>query len=275
MDKVSIIKLLKHDYHRLKSLKKLAFETGVSKAYLSQLINEKYDPGLSTWNRLANHYHNNGKSWEIVKTENIKRCNKVFDMAVKFKSFHVLIGDAGTGKTTGSKQYVLNHENAFLVTCEDFTQKHFVEAICNAMYIEPIGTKHNMIQLIKDKMAQTKDAVLILDEAGMLNDNCLTLLKPIWGDSESTNFGLVMLGVDYLEINIIKKVRKDKKGFIELYDRMNKPFIRMHKPSEKEIATICYVNGVHDDNLIDSAVNRCLEFGSFRRIQDVMIMNKL
>lgn len=277
MDKSTIIEKIRSDYERLNSLKKLEFETGVSKTYLSQVLNGKHDPGKSTWTKLENHYKrlSEAKVWQIVNTGNMKKCEKLFKAAARLKSFHVVIGDAGTGKSTAASEYARSIENAFLVNCEDFTQKRFVEAICRAMYIRPEGTKFEMMQAIRDKMRETPNALLILDEASMLNDNCLTLLKPLWGDWNTSCFGLVLFGVPYLEINLVKKARKDKKGFVELYDRINKPIIRMEAPKETEISAICYANGIQEDEKIDYAVEQCQEHGSLRTIENLVLIDRL
>ena len=276
VDKQQIKNLISEDYRRLQSLTKLEIETGVSKGYLSQILNGKHDPHEATWNKLANHYRISQKHvWTVVDTENKETCMKLFEVAREFKSLHCIIGHAGSGKSTASEKYARNRRNTFLIKCRDYTQKRFLEELCKSMYVISGGTKTDLIDAIRKKLNETENALLILDEASMLNDSCLLLVKEIYGDRSNSLSGIVMLSVPYLKLNLTAKARKGKRGFSELVDRIYFPFVRLKEASETDIARICYANGIDDESLIDKAVEKCRETGSYRGVETAVMISQL
>jgi len=197
---------------------------------------------------------------------------------MKFAQAHKLlscvIGNGGTGKSTAAREYARQHENVFYVEGGNVPVRLFLENVAKALYLQVAGNKAVMIAAIREKLANTRQAVLLIDEASELSDNCLLSIKQLYGDRTTAQAGIVLLGTAYLEENLNKQARKNKRGFVELLDRISFPFVHLKEADVNEALQMCTINGVTNQIFIEHAVMRAGATGSYRGVEEAITYQK-
>jgi len=271
----SIKQALRADYQRFKSLTKLEFETGVSKAYLSQILNDKLNPSEAIWAKLENHYRFARLGYRYIETANQTKALAQMKFAQAHKLLSCVIGNGGTGKSTAAREYARQHENVFYVEgSSNVPVRLFLENVAKALYLQVAGNKAVLIAAIREKLANTRHAVLLIDEASELNDSCLLTIKQLYGDHTTAQAGIVLLGTAYLEENLNKQARKNKRGFVELLDRISFPFVHLKEADANEALQMCTINGVTNQIFIEHAVMRAKATGSYRGVDEAITYQK-
>lgn len=112
----------------------------------------------------------------------------------------VIIGGAGSGKTTAIRQYEEESRSALIVDVDpSFSQVVLMNAIAHTLGLEDKGGMNAVIDRIINALTG-RDAVLIIDEADYLSDGSLELVRRIINDK--ARIGVVLVGLPTLEYKI-------------------------------------------------------------------------
>jgi DNA transposition AAA+ family ATPase len=141
-----------------------------------------------------------------VETSVIAQMRKAIALAHDEADIAVIVGDAGTGKTTAIRRYEAESHSAFIVEVDpSFTKNVLVAEIARAIGVESKGNSTVVISRIVEALRE-RDSVLIIDEADYLSDACLELLRRVINDKAET--GVVLVGLPRLEYKL-RNLRND------------------------------------------------------------------
>ena len=170
-------------------------------------------------------------------------------------TYSLMCDDAGIGKTYACEQY--RKENPYVLyidcsLCPKPTQ--FKRAFSAAAGITPVGSIDEVFEVAILSVKQMLRPLLILDEAGDLNDNAFKLIKRLYNDLEDI-CGISMFGAGGLKHKIERGIGCKKVGFEELFSRFGRDYGRFTPdPSRtsradfeeymrKEMETVLLANG--------------------------------
>jgi len=246
--KQQLVKILKQ---KKISQNDLAVMLDISPAALSHILNDQ-------WEKISKESFVNLYSqvmpdmWRTVRTANFQSIQIFCDKTRNRCKMSGIIGYTGAGKTTALKAYNMKNANTYLVTCKkSMSTKQFFIEILRVMGIKFNGSIYDIIQTISRELNRKQSPLLIIDEAGKLSITQLLYMHDL-RDSTQKNAGIVLSGVDYFKANLLKAVEKSKEGMPELYDRISL-WLPLHKPTRREIKSICQLNGLVEPDKIRTA----------------------
>ncbi|MBN2534460.1 MAG: AAA family ATPase, partial [Spirochaetales bacterium] len=141
----------------------------------------------------------------VINTHALRQIRKAISIAHEETDIAVIIGDAGTGKTTALKQYQAESHSAYLIEVDpSFTKNVLITDIARAIGIESKGTMNQIVSRIISAL-YNRDAVIIIDEADYLSDTALELIRRI---SDKSRTGVVLVGLPRLEYKL-RNLRND------------------------------------------------------------------
>jgi DNA transposition AAA+ family ATPase len=188
--------------------------------------------------------------------------------AQTYSRFLALTGATGNGKTHALKLYARRNANAYYVLCDsEMSKKRFMQAILQAIGVRPddAGTNNGeMLAAIVRKLNSDNSPLLILDDAGKLNDSMLRVIQIIYDRTEN-HAGLVIAGTEYLAESVEKKARRNVMGFRELRRRVAY-WESLEGISAEDVKSICEKNEVTDEGVIKYLVSNCHDFGTIRNM---------
>jgi len=210
-----------------KAAQALGYSSGVISAYKSRSYNgnvRTLEEKIEAWlKREARRL----EKVEIPTAETtvLDQVRRAVSIAQDDADIAVIVGDAGTGKTTALRRYEVESHSAFLVEVDpSFTKNVLVVEIARAVGVDPKGGMTVVIGRIIDTLRE-RDAVLIIDEADYLSDSSLELVRRIINDKAKT--GVVLAGLPRLEYKL-RNLRNDHEqlasrvGVLLKVGRMNK-----------------------------------------------------
>jgi DNA transposition AAA+ family ATPase len=166
-----------------------------------------------------------------VETSVIAQMRKAIALAHDEADIAVIVGEAGTGKTTAIHQYEAESHSAFLVEVDpSFTKNVLVAEIARAVGVDEKGSITAIINRIIEAL-RGRDSVLIIDEADYLSDACLELLRRVINDKAET--GVVLVGLPRLEYKL-RNLRNDHE---QLASRVG-VFIKLEKMRKADAVKI-------------------------------------
>jgi DNA transposition AAA+ family ATPase len=113
----------------------------------------------------------------IVETTTIENIRRAVEIAHDYKDIAVIVGDAGTGKTTAIKIYEsASHAALVVYAYPGITQQKVLAEIARAVGAYQKGGKAVLIERIVEEL-RGWDVVLIIDQADYLTDASLELLR--------------------------------------------------------------------------------------------------
>jgi DNA transposition AAA+ family ATPase len=185
-----------------KAAQALGYSSGVISAYKSRSYNgnvRTLEEKIEAWlKREARRL----EKVEIPTAETtvLDQVRRAVSIAQDDADIAVIVGDAGTGKTTALRRYEVESHSAFLVEVDpSFTKNVLVVEIARAVGVDPKGGMTVVIGRIIDTLRE-RDAVLIIDEADYLSDSSLELVRRIINDKAKT--GVVLAGLPRLEYKL-------------------------------------------------------------------------
>jgi DNA transposition AAA+ family ATPase len=247
------------------SLNKLARQFDMSPAQLSnirdgnaQSVSEALIKKLAGEMRLD--------TWKLRETIPHQMITKVCQDARDNCRMLAVSGYTGAGKTTTLKRQEAKMPGTYYVLATALmNQVQLLTEICRACGVEGGGNKMEMIGAIIKALNSAPDALLIIDDAGKLNDANMRLIQIIYDRTEGA-CGIVLAGTEYLKKHIEKRARVDAMGFRELKRRIGYWLTELPTPDAGTVRTFCQDFGIVDENAIRWICDRATDFGSLKNI---------
>lgn len=142
----------------------------------------------------------------ISETAVINQVRRAASIAQDEADIAVIVGDAGTGKTTALRRYAAESHSAFMVEVDPaYTKNVLIHEIARSIGVEVKGSITVVIARIIEALKE-RDALLIIDEADYLSDSALELVRRIINDKAAT--GVCLVGLPRLEYKL-RNLRND------------------------------------------------------------------
>jgi DNA transposition AAA+ family ATPase len=171
----------------------------------------------------------------ITETTTMEQVRRAVAIAQDEADIAVIIGEAGTGKTTALRQYAKESYSALLIDVDpSFSKVVMMNEIARALGVEDKGGMNAVIERVIEAL-KDRDAVLIIDEADYLSDGSLELVRRIINDKAHT--GVVLVGLPTLEYKI-RNLRNDHEQLISRVGVMVKLGTLKRADAEKIIAGV-------------------------------------
>jgi DNA transposition AAA+ family ATPase len=259
-----------------KAAQALGYSSGVISAYKSRTYNgavKNLEDKIEAWlKREARRLEK--VDIPTAETSVMDQVRKAATIAQDDADIAVIVGDAGTGKTTALRRYEAESHSAFLIEVDpSFTKNTLVNEIARALGVDAKGGMTVVIGRIVETLKE-RDAVLIIDEADYLSDSSLELVRRIINDKART--GIVLAGLPRLEYKL-RNLRNDHE---QLASRVG---VLLKVGRMKRTDAVKILGGVWKDlpkDTVDAFVN--VAGGSVRtltkligRVHQVMGLNRL
>jgi DNA transposition AAA+ family ATPase len=189
--------------------------------------------------------------WRIVKGKGFLTINNLCQDAQDNNRMLAVYGETGYGKTSALKEYKKENPKAtYYVLCDELmNQKQFLQAMAEELGVEVEGDKNTILRAVVQALNSKANPLLILDDCGKLNDNCLRLIRLVY-DRTVDRVGIVLAGTTYFKNYVEMRVRKDTMGFRELHRRIEY-WQEISKPEDKVVQVICQQYGIIDDGCVN------------------------
>ncbi len=261
-----INKVLSENEETKVSQNQLAEKMGISPAQFINIRTPKKWHLVSEkmWQRAAV-FFSMQTDWKILEVKNYQKVMFASSEAKKHSRFIAIAGRSGYGKTTALKAYARNTKNVFYVLSKDImSRKGFFRAVAKVLGVEVHGNIEMLLENIITKLNSLESPLLIIDDAGKLNDGNYRNIQLLYDETEK-KAGIVIAGTLHLKEYINKMVFKGKYGFDELSRRVNK-WVTLEEPTKKEIEAVATNNGISDNDSINFLYNTCKNYGTLNSV---------
>lgn len=263
-DKTAIAELVKNRYTvtGVGSQERLAKTLGLKAPDITNLFknNWQQNPQLIgaekwiTFARYAGFQKNPALHWNTAETEVYLHISRQLELCQNQSMAAMLVDEAGIGKTHTAKRYAQNMPNSFYVDCSVSSRKtEFIRALAKAVGVGTNGKLADLLDNAIYALSQMEKPLIILDEAGDLEQSALLIVKRIYNALEDC-CGVYMIGADGLRTKINSGLYHKRLGFAELYSRFGKRFTTCLPTVPQEriemlremAAAIAVANGLHE-----------------------------
>jgi len=186
----------------------------------------------------------------IIETDNLVTTQLACSDAMINKDMIAVIGPAGSGKTTGFKDFQKKHpEHVFIVNArKSMSARQFYSSIANSIADESYDS-HIPLFFCINKAANvfiedSSNKLLIIDEAGKFSPQMLEYLHEFRDLTKETT-GIILGGVDYFQKHLVQWNEKNKQGMPEVYSRISS-WHQLSKPLYQEVIAIIQAHGIKD-----------------------------
>jgi len=206
----------------------------------------------------------------ILSTANFQLVQKACNDAMVNQKMIAINGEPGFGKTLALEYFRSTNKNVFMITAKpSMGAKTFWLEILQAIYKAegyPEKTDYRplyfILRRISDALNRLGNSLLIIDEAGKLDDRMLEFIHEVRDQTENSA-GIILAGPNYFKTNLVKWVQREKKGIPEFFRRINY-WTELQQPQPIEVKKICEAYGVTDNDVVKVLTMRCRNFGTLK-----------
>lgn len=204
--------------------------------------------------------------WQHFNTLNFKQAIITFENARKNKERRGIDGNTGLGKTYAATAFKLKYPKIVtLVKCDEIANtKEFVVSLAEQLETSTIGTKHNILKDVVEKLKTKDEAFLIIDEFENSKKGIIPVIKYLADELEGI-VPIVVLGID-VEKMLSKSAEKGKQGFIQVNRRWSFGWTFFSPEIAEDIQKICEMVGIERKTVINWLTARVKDFGSLQNI---------
>jgi type II secretory pathway predicted ATPase ExeA len=211
----------------------------------------------------------------ILRTANFQSIQNVCNDAYVNKKMIAVCGEPGYGKTLALNYFANVNQNCFLAIAKpSMTAKTFWIEILQSIYAVNASTEalqfknrvhstspiYFILRKVSDALNSLGNSLLIIDEAGKLDDKELAFLHEI-RDETKERAGIVLAGPNYWKVNLEMWLKKNRKGIPEIWRRINY-WAELQPPTYFEIKKFCEAYDISDLETIKTLQLRNGNFGS-------------
>lgn len=226
------------------------------------------------------------RTWNTAKTDVFVTIEQDVLFCQAHAKAKIFVDECEIGKTHTVKYLSKTLRNCFLVDgSQAKTKQQFVRRLAKAIGVDQVGNYVEVKENIKYYLKLLTNPIIIIDEAGDLNNDAFLELKEFWNATEGY-CGWYMIGADGLRAKIQRGISNQKVGYRELFSRFSSkyssavPTDRHEKIAfyKKLIGDVLSVN-MADKSAINAVVNRCItrddkdNIGGLRRAESLLILN--
>jgi len=247
------------------SQNRIAYRSGVSPTTISQIVNNNWSLIRDElWRKIQNNLKID-LNWNHAETSNFKTL-MIFLSAAQERSLSIAISEReGHSKSHSYKYYERVNENVIYVECKtSWTKKQYVQSLLRSSGLQSDGTVGELIDNFVDHVRGLQKPIIIIDQADKLKDPQLDLFMDFYNDLEG-HCAFILSGVPALEKRILKGVQRDKIGYREMYSRIGRKFVKLHKTTLEDVQSVCNANGCTDEDFQIEIFNKCE--GDMRRVR--------
>lgn len=233
---------------------------GVSSATISQMLNGNWD--LITermWQSVEGYVFTVLSDWQVGETRTFKELTTLMSAAQKESLVMSATGEPGTGKSFAAKIYEKEHKNVYRIACSEYWSKNdFIDELLRVSGMEKnaLGYKKSMKIMYALSGLRTKEnPLIILDEFDKLNDSCWYLFITLYNELED-RCGIITLSTNYIDKRIRTGLRRNKKGYKEIWSRLGNTCIELSGVGMEDIKKVCEANGVSEQGVIDDITDK-------------------
>ncbi|WP_334088619.1 AAA family ATPase, partial [Helicobacter typhlonius] len=176
------------------------------------------------------------KEVAIFESKDKQMADFVMSEAVRDKEIAIIVGCAGSGKSTIAKDYARLHPNAILIEATlHSTARVILDELCERLHISGGRNLHEKVILIAKELKR-RDVVILIDEAEHLSVRALEDLRRIW---DFSSVPLILFGTEILLKNLIGKNGELR----QLYSRIGGKW-NMKGLSQEECEAL-FIKGIH------------------------------
>lgn len=136
----------------------------------------------------------------IEETDTLKSIGKALTIAQDEGDIALIVGEAGTGKTTALRSYEKESKSAVLIEVDSsFTKNALISAIARKLNLDTRGSMRVITERIVNAL-KGRDTLLMIDEAEYLSDGALELLRRVINDKTGT--GVALFGLPALHYKL-------------------------------------------------------------------------
>lgn len=231
---------------------------GVSAATVSAILKGNHDLiSDDMWRNVDKQVNPQGaqRGWQIVETTSFREIQTALGDAQDFGNVRWIVGDAGSGKSTGAAHYAAENSEVFVILCdEDMRKSDFVREIARKVGLKTAGLRlREMLEGTTDYLMQLEAPLLIFDEGDKLNDNVFHYFINIYNRLEG-HCGIAFLSTGYIERRLERGVACGKKGYAEIYSRIGRKYYELEPTTAADVMAVCEANGLSGKRQISHVI---------------------
>ena len=228
--------------------------TGTSSATVSSILQGKWENiSDDMWRNLASQLGTTaGTDWQVVETKAYQEMVFAMNDAQTVKNVTWVVGEAGCGKTTTAKLYVL--------CSEDMKKSDFIREIARRIGQKTEGYSiRELLDRIIDDLIQMKAPLLLFDEADKLPERVFHYFIDLYNRLED-KCGIVFFSTSYIKRRMTMGLRYNKCGYNEIHSRIGRKFFELERTGAHDVYAVCMANGVTDKARISEVVKDSEEY---------------
>lgn len=180
----------------------------------------------------------------LLLTEDLRQVLGVCGMCLEDGEIGVVIGPAGSGKTTALKEFCRRESRAIYIRADiTMSAKELLLEIGSGLSIDLDGSRRNMIRQIVQRL-KFEAVLVIVDEADLLvskeSVKKLEILRSIWDEAQT---GVVLAGPPRLATFLVKGPG-GRENLSQFYSRVRRAYT-MKGVSRQEVS--CFLDGIAID----------------------------
>lgn len=219
-----------------------ATSLGINTSIYSRVAKGETDKVLSEgeWIRIAKKLRVPAvtQNWKIAKTPTFRTITGQLNACMTNSVGGIFCDDSSLGKTAACVHFASLYANVAYIDCSNVTTwGELLRAIASSFGFSPAGKLADLRKAVIDNVLSLDMPLIILDEAGDLNDACWLKLKGLWNALEYS-CGWYMTGANGLRAKIENKLAWNKVGWEEMFNRLGNRFQSLTETmtnGEKEI----------------------------------------
>lgn len=228
------------------------------------------------------------RKWNVVKTDVFLTIQEDVLFCKENSKARIFVDDCAIGKSFTAKYLSRKLKNVYYVDCSQCkTKSEFIRLIALRIGVDHKGSLIEITETIKYWLNGMDKPLVVLDEAGDLNQAAFLAIKELWNATEGT-CGWYMMGADGLRAKIDRGYNNKRLGYAEIFSRFSEKYSSV-VPNGKDdkrafykklISDVLYANmNENERQELPQIVKRCLvndnrgRLGGLRRAESLLILH--